>query len=211
MDMEYRLAARALCLWMGIALGSPVQAGSTAIKCWTNGEGVRGCGNAVPTEYAQQGHTVYNDHGVQVGAHHRAKSGEELAEEQRLAALKAEEKRKTEEAARADRVLLETFGSEDDLILALDGKLSAIDGQIRLLESHIHKSEADLERRMVLIKSIEQRGQRPAGQILADIESTRGQIAAHQANIESKRREQDIIRQRFDQDLERFRKLAAQC
>ena len=90
----------------------------------------------------------------------------------------AEEKRKTEEVARADRVLLETFGSEDDLILARDGKLSAIDGQIRLLESHIHKSEADLERRMVLVKSIEQRGQRPAEQILADIEYTRAQIAA---------------------------------
>jgi hypothetical protein len=210
MHMEHRLAARALCLWMGIAVGSPVQGGTTAIKCWTNDEGVRECGNAVPTEYAQQGHTVYNDHGVQVGTHQRAKSGEELAEEQRLAAAQAEEKRKTEEVARADRVLLETFGSEDDLILARDGKLSAIDGQIRLLESHIHKSEADLERRMVLVKSIEQRGQRPAEQILADIESTPAQIAAHQANIESKRREQDTIRRRFDQDLERFRKLAAE-
>jgi hypothetical protein len=210
MHMEHRLAARALCFWMGIAAASPVQAGTTAIKCWTNGEGVRECGNAVPTEYAQQGHTVYNDHGVQVGTHQRAKSGEELAEEQRLAAAQAEEKRKTEEVAKADRVLLETFGSEDDLILARDGKVSAIDGQIRLLESHIHKSEADLERRMVLIKSIEQRGQKPAGQILADIESTRAQIEAHHANIESKRREQDTIRRRFDQDLERFRKLAAQ-
>ena len=63
---------------------------------------------------------------------------------------------------------------------------------------------------MVLVKSIEQRGQKPAEQILADIESTRGQIAAHRANIESKRREQGTIRQRFDQDLKRFRKLAAQ-
>ena len=81
MDLEHRLAARALCLWMGIAAGSPVQAGITAIKCWTNGEGVRECGNAVPTEYAQQGHTVYNDQGVQIGAQQRAKSGEELAEE----------------------------------------------------------------------------------------------------------------------------------
>jgi hypothetical protein len=116
MDLEHRLAARALCLWMGIAAGSPGQAGITAIKCWTNGEGVRECGNAVPTEYAQQGHTVYNDHGVQVGTRQRAKSGEELAEEQRLAALQAEEKRKTEEVAKADRVLLETFSSEDDLI-----------------------------------------------------------------------------------------------
>jgi len=209
MDMEHHLAARALCLWMGIAAGSPVQAG-TAIKCWTNGEGVRECGNAVPTEYAQQGHTVYNDQGVQVGTRQRAKSGEELAEEQRLAALQAEEKHKAEETAKADRVLLETFSSEDDLILARDGKLSAIDGQIRLLESHIHKSEADLERRRVLVKSIEQRGKKPAGQILGDIESTRQQVAAHQANIESKRREQGTIRQRFDQDLERFRKLAAQ-
>ena len=147
---------------------------------------------------------------VQIETHQRAKSGEELAEEQRLAAVQAEDKRKTEEVAKADRVLLETFSSEDDLILARDGKLSAIDGQIRLLESHIHKSEADLERRMVLVESIEQRSQRPAEQVLADIESTRGQIAAHRADIESKRREQDTIRRRFDQDLERFRKLAAQ-
>ncbi len=208
MDREHRRVARALCLLLiGIAAGSPVPA---AIKCWTNREGVRECGNAVPTEYAQQGHTVYNDHGVQIGAHRRAKSSEELAEAERLAALEAGKKRKAEEMAKADRVLLETFSSEDDLILARDGKISAIDGQIRLLESNIHKAEADLERRMAQVKAIEQRGQKPAAQVLADIESTRGQIATHQANIEAKRREQDSIRRRFDADLERFRNLAAQ-
>lgn len=207
MDREYRGAAQALCLCLGIAMGSPAPA---AIKCWTNREGVRECGNAVPTEYAQQEHTVYNAQGVQVGARQRAKSSEELAEEERLAAQEAEAKRKAEEVAKADRVLLETFSSEDDLILAREGKISALDGQIRLLESHIHKAEADLERRLGHAKAIEQRGQKPAEQILADIESTRAQIAAHQASIESKRREQDTIRQRFDHDLERFRTLAAQ-
>ena len=36
-------------------LTAPVQA---AIKCWTNKDGVRECGNVVPPEYSQESHTT---------------------------------------------------------------------------------------------------------------------------------------------------------
>jgi hypothetical protein len=207
METEHRLLALALSFWMGTAAGAPAQPG---IKCWTNHEGIRECGNTVPAEYVQQGHELYNPQGVQVGRRGRAKTPEELAEEERRAALQAEQKRKTDEAALSDHVLLQTFMSEDDMILARDGKIAAIDGQVRLLESRIHKFEADLERRLAQVKSLEERGQKPAKQVLADIDSARAEIEANKAIIETKRREQETLRQRFDQDIERFRRASAQ-
>jgi hypothetical protein len=208
METEHRLVALALSLWMGAALGAPAAQGG--IKCWTNREGIRECGNAVPSEYAQQGHEVYSPQGVQIGQKGRAKTPEELAEEERHAAVKAEQKRKADEAVQSDRVLLQTFMSEDDMILARDGKIAAIDGQIRLLESQIHKFEADLERRLVLVKTLEKRGQKPAKQILDDIESARAEIETNKTSIETKRREQETLRRRFDQDIERFRRASAE-
>ena len=39
-----------------ILIATPALSDAARIKCWTNNEGVRECGNAVPPEYAQKGH-----------------------------------------------------------------------------------------------------------------------------------------------------------
>ena len=67
------LASAALCVW---APGT-----FAGIKCWTNKEGYKECGNAVPPEYAQQGHTELNKQGLVVDQQERAKTPEELAAE----------------------------------------------------------------------------------------------------------------------------------
>ena len=52
MDGRHRIP----CALAAVALlALPPMAGA-GIKCWTNNDGVRECGNAVPPEYAQQGH-----------------------------------------------------------------------------------------------------------------------------------------------------------
>ena len=55
-------------------------AAQAKFKCWTNNEGVKECGNAVPPEYAQQGHEVMNKHGV-ARESKKAKTLEELTQE----------------------------------------------------------------------------------------------------------------------------------
>ena len=51
-----------LSLLLSGALATPFA--NAGIKCWTNKDGVRECGNAVPPEYAQQGHTVKDKQGL---------------------------------------------------------------------------------------------------------------------------------------------------
>ncbi|MGH8509083.1 MAG: hypothetical protein ACREVH_10245 [Gammaproteobacteria bacterium] len=199
---------RNLCEKLVLVLVSSISLGaSAAIKCWTNKEGVRECGNAVPAEYAQQGHTKFNAQGVAVGQKKRAKSQAEFAEEQRIKKQKAEEDRKRQEAEKADRVLLDTFSSEDDLVFAREGKVSAIEAQIQLTESHIEKIQVNLDRMISIAADVERRGQKPTEQAMADIEKVRAQIADNRSFIEAKRAEQEAVRQQYAVDIERFRKL----
>lgn len=59
------------------------QSGLAAIKCWTNNEGYRECGNSVPPEYAQKETRTLNQRGVTTEVRQRAKSREEVLREQR--------------------------------------------------------------------------------------------------------------------------------
>ncbi|MGH8511532.1 MAG: hypothetical protein ACREU8_09165, partial [Gammaproteobacteria bacterium] len=121
---------------------------------------------------------------------------------------KAEEDRKRQEAEKADRVLLDTFSSEDDLVFAREGKVSAIEAQIQLTESHIEKIQANLDRMIAIAADLERRGQKPSEQAMADIEKVRAQVAENRSFIETKRKEQESVRQQYATDIERFRKLS---
>lgn len=200
---------RNLCRLLTLVLASSISLDASAgIKCWTNKEGVRECGNAVPAEYAQHGHTKFNAQGVAVGHQQRAKSQAEFAEGERIKKQKAEEDRKRQEAEKADRVLLDTFSSEDDLVFAREGKVSAIEAQIQLTESHIEKIQANLDRMIAIAADLERRGQKPSEQAMADIEKVRAQVAENRSFIETKRKEQESVRQQYATDIERFRKLS---
>ncbi|MDQ3563869.1 MAG: hypothetical protein M3436_06920 [Pseudomonadota bacterium] len=200
---------RNLCQLPALVLVSSISLDAGAgIKCWTNKEGVRECGNAVPAEYAQQGHTKFNAQGVAVGHRKPAKSQAEFAEEERIKKQKAEEDRKRQEAEKADRVLLDTFSSEDDLVFAREGKVSAIEAQIQLTESHIEKIQDNLDRMIAIAADLERRGQKPSEQAMADIEKVRAQVAENRSFIETKRKEQESVRQQYATDIERFRKLS---
>src|SRR6056300_1076175 len=82
---------------------------NAAIKCWTNNEGIRECGNRVPPEFAQQGHQEISESGMVIEEQSRAKTKAELAEDAKQKALLAEKKRKQAEQKRTDNILLATF------------------------------------------------------------------------------------------------------
>ena len=111
---------------------------SAGIKCWTNDDGVRECGDAIPPEYAQKANREMNEGGITVSTTERAKTKEELRTErqeaERLAAFRAEEARRIRERKMKDRVLLSTFTTEKDLSLAHEGQVAAIDLRIDLTE-----------------------------------------------------------------------------
>ncbi|MGH8581158.1 MAG: hypothetical protein ACREVK_13930 [Gammaproteobacteria bacterium] len=180
------------------------------IKCWTNNEGVRECGNAVPPEYAQKEHRVLSEDGVVIENQKRAKTEAEVQEEENLVRTKAEQERLAREQAERDRVLQETFASEDDLKMALDGKLSTITSQIKLRESHIENLESNLNELVSVAGDMERRGEKPNAKVLQDIENVRRQIQESESYIKAQHAEQESLKQKFAADLNRLRELRGQ-
>lgn len=181
------------------------------IKCWTNRDGVRECGNMVPPEYAQKETRTVDKHGITTDVNKRAPTRAELAEQERQKAaeqkrLEAEkrqeeiEAKRREKQAKYDRVLLATFLTEEDIIRSRDRKVSSIDASIEL--TNITKDK--------LQKKLEKEKQRAAKNNQNDIKSLQKQIDEKKKYVASKQREKKELIAKYAADLERFRELKAE-
>lgn len=178
-----------------------------AIKCWTNKDGVKECGDRIPPEYSQTGHQELNKQGLVVDETERAKTGEELEEAKKLAALKAEEDRIAAEQAKKDQILLDTFSSVDDLQMARDGKIAAIDSSISLAQKRNEKMQQDLDKWVGKAAAEERSGKAPPEDLLKDIETLRENIKNNNAFIAEKHAEQETVKAAYTKDIERFNEL----
>ncbi len=189
------------------ALISPVS--QAEIKCWTNAEAVRECGDTVPPEFAQGGHRVLSTQGVELSTQQRAKTQAELDEERRVAEQQREAERRREESARTDRVLLDAYSSEDDLLLARDGKLVVLDGQIKWAEGLVEKLRADIANFTRVVAEAERKSQPVPEKTAAEIETLTQEIKKNQALMISKQEEKKAAIRQFERDLQRYRTLTA--
>ncbi|MCZ6526664.1 MAG: hypothetical protein O6928_08975 [Gammaproteobacteria bacterium] len=188
------------------SLSVPVQA---RIKCWTNNEGIRECGTYVPPEYAQKGHQEISEHGTVAKQHDRTKTLEEIAEQERLAAIAAEKQKAADEQIKHDRILLDTFTTVDDIEMSRDGKIGVIESAITLSKKRNEKIQQDLDNRIQAAAKAERSGKTPDEALIKDIEDLRRQIKNNQVFIKEKHREQEAVRQAYNADIVRFNRLKA--
>ncbi|OGT82047.1 MAG: hypothetical protein A3H91_03315 [Gammaproteobacteria bacterium RIFCSPLOWO2_02_FULL_61_13] len=187
----------------GLSLVFPA---SAAIKCWTNNEGVRECGESVPPEFAQQGHEVIKQSGA-VEETERAKTPEELAVEKAKADAEAEIKHAEQEKVRQDGILLATFSTVEDIERVRDEQITALDATISVTKTRNSKIQQDLDKRIEAAAAEERAGKTPNEALLKDIESLRRQTENNQQFIEAKHKEQESIRQQYGDKILRFKEL----
>jgi len=183
----------------------PANAGK--IKCWKNNEGIRECGNVLPPEYAQKGHDELNSQGIRVKSHERALTKEEVAERKRI---KEEEKAKQDAIAakeRNDMILLNTFANEDEIVMARNGKITALRTEIRLTNKSLNKAKNRLIETRKQAASYERAGKQAPTKITNEITSNQKQIDNYEQFIASKKQELNKINTQFDADLKRYRVL----
>jgi hypothetical protein len=200
--------------WSPLALAAllllaPPALKAAKIKCWTNNEGVRECGNVVPPEYAQQGHEEVSSRGLTLRTNARAKTPEEIeAERQEQARLDAQRKL-DEEQAKRDRILLATYATEYDMRLAHKGKVAAIDTRITHAEHLVKKLKEKLVELIQAAANQERGGKEVSDDTLAAISDVKQQIAEQQKFIKDRKDEKKLINARFDDELAHFRRLKA--
>lgn len=184
---------------------TPLQAAK--IKCWTNKDGIRECGNIVPPEYAQQGHEELNAQGVTVDTVERAKTPEEVAEAARLEAIKAEEERQRIEQENRDRVLLHTFSSTDEITMARDGKITAIATELRLTNKSMEHTQERLDTLRKQAANLERAGKPVPEKLAADIKAAETQVDEYNAFIDGRQKEKDRINEQFAEDMTRYKQI----
>ncbi len=189
-----------------LTLGS-VTAYAGKIKCWKNSDGIRECGNIVPPEYAQKGHDELNSQGIRVKSIERALTKDEINERKRIKAEKKAKQDAIEAKQRQDMVLLNTFANEDEIVMARNGKITAIRTEIRLTYKSLNKAKARLIESRKIAANFERSGKKVPSKISNEVKMNQKQIENYQQFITSKKEELSKINSQFDSDLKRFRVL----
>jgi hypothetical protein len=202
------LAAKTMALIsMSLVVISTSAQAQTRIKCWENSDGVRECGKTVPPEYSQQSHEEINSRGITVETSDRAKTEEERAEEDRLAAIQKEEDKRKAEAVAQDKILLDTYSNTDDIQMASDGKIAVLETNINLANKRTEKIQANLDKDTATAAAAELAGKQPSEDLLKDIKSLKRQIENLDKFIVDKRMEQEVIKKEYAEKIARFNEL----
>ena len=176
---------------------------------WVDDEGQMHFGDRIPPKYMVKEHQELNESGVVTKRKEAAKTPEQKAEDRRLEyqqkKVALEEKKKQQR----DRVLLDTYTTERDLIVARDSRLEAVGSQIQLAETIIADSNKSIESLEKQVTQIKASSREVPADVYQRIDSEKQQVAVQSEVMEShKKRQQDIATQ-FNGYIERFKVLKA--
>ncbi|WP_456413238.1 DUF4124 domain-containing protein [Thiolapillus sp.] len=175
---------------------------------WVDEEGNVQYSDKLPPAAVKKPHEKLDRHGLVIDRKGRAKTPEEIAEEERVKRLREETQRQIAEQQAKDRVLLNSYRSDDDIILARDGKLATIDSQIRITYTNITRLKERLSGYKQKAANLERLGKAISAQLQTSIDNTRKEINDSYASILRQEKDKDTIRSKYAQDLERFRTLS---
>lgn len=210
--MATRLQFTLLLLLALITLSAPAmtqaaQGGGRTIKCWKNDLGIRECGSIVPPEYSQKRIEVINERGIVVKIIEPPKTREQLQKERA-----EEEKRKAiedakKEQARQDSILLNSYATERDLLIARDTSLRSINSQLDIAKGNLRMLQTSLDNLQTRAGNYERSGKKPPQKLIKDIKATQSMITRKEANIQKRQEEKDAMQEHFDSQIARYRKL----
>jgi hypothetical protein len=182
-------------------------AGDTKFKKWVDENGVVHYGDQIPPSEVDRGHTDLNVQGIPVQTVPPVRTVEEIERERELERLRGEQAHLKEQQDAADQVLLRTFHSVDDLAMAREGHVAAVDVVIGVTRSNIRRQQAWLQKLLSDAADLERTGKPVPGRLVESIDKAERAIRDHYAMIVEREREKNQVRQGFDRDLKRFRQL----
>ncbi len=176
---------------------------SAAMYKWVDKNGMTHYGDRIPPEYAKQQREVLNKQGDTVKILEHEKTAAELAEDAR----KAEIQRQEQEQARRDRMLLDTYGSEADMLRARDEQLTNLDGNIRISELSLQNAEKDQKSRKEREAQLSKDGKPVPPALQRQIRELQAGIDSGKKSLAVRQQERQAIASRFERDILRWRQL----
>ena len=197
-----------------LLLGLSGQAAADRLYKWVDAQGRVHYSDTVPPDAAGHEREVKSRTGVTLQRIEAAKTPDQIEAERRAREREEAKRRAEEEAARkqaaADRTLLLTFSSAEEIERARDDRVAVIDGQITLAEGRIEALRQQLQQAQQQAATIERTGRGDLQQAHQRIRDLERQIGEHQSYLAGKRQERQALIERFAADLARFKELQAE-
>ena len=178
---------------------------SARMKCWTNSEGIKECGDKIPPEYTQQGYQELSKGGIVLEEKERIKTKEELEKAKKEAAIIAREEEKERNKKIHDKMLLETFVTIKEIETTRDQKIEAVESTIKVTQKRIIKLQYLLDDELnqnSLDKQIDGEDRK-----FNNAESLKEQISDNKKFIKNKIDEKEKIKKTYMEYISRFKKL----
>ena len=157
---------------------------------WVNEEGQMHFGDKIPEKYLVREYDELNDSGVVIRHKAAAETAEQKAEARRLEYERQKAALIEKKKKQRDRVLLDTYTTKRDLILARDSRIEAVDSQIQLANTIIADSNKKVE-------SMEQR--------VIDIKASNREVPLYLYNQIDNEKEQVKVQSKVKKDYEKRR------
>ncbi|UCC55774.1 MAG: DUF4124 domain-containing protein, partial [Gammaproteobacteria bacterium] len=176
---------------------------------WVDENGQVHYGDRVPPQYSKQERKELSEEGRTLKVYEAQKTPEQKAEERRLAVTEEARKKIAAKRKRHDQTLLATYSSEEDMLLARDGKIASIESLVQLTHRRIKSMQKRLLELTDEAADYERSGKKLPVGLHQQIANIRGQISQNETFIKDKEREMEDIRQKFAADIERFKELTS--
>lgn len=176
---------------------------------WVDSEGNVQYSDKVPAEEADKAHSVIDKSGVTVEKIDRQKTKQELQEQERKKKVAEDLAQKKEEQRQRDQILLDTFTTEDDIVMTRDGKIQALQSIINVTKGSIADSRANLESLQGQAANFEKTAKPIPKNVTDDIAKVQNSIEEYETYVQQKTKEQDELRAAYQIKFDRFRELKA--
>lgn len=198
-----------LAIWLlTFSVSTAVAQGDGKIYSWVDENGVVHYDDSIPAEYSEIDRSVVNDYGVTLEELQGRKSEEELAAER-----EAEELRLARELQlRADKALLATYLSVEEIQMHRDRRVELFQAQSRVTELYLRNLERQLQKLERQASRFQPYTSDPDAELIDqslvdEIDETKATIERHESNLLRFQADEQTIIARFEGDINRFKAL----
>jgi hypothetical protein len=175
---------------------------------WVDEDGQIHYGDSIPPEYSELPKQVLNEHAVTVQHLEGRKTEEQLAAEVKARELQMQK----ELQLRADKALLATYLSVEEIIMHRDRRVELFQAQSRVTELYLRNLERRLEKLRREASKYRPYSENPDASLISedlveDINETQATIARHQKNLLKFQEDEQQMVTRFEGDINRFKSL----
>lgn len=180
-----------------------------ALKCWTNREGTKECGDSVPPEYSQKSHQEISETGIVIKEVEGAISLEEFEQNKQKRKEEQEIAKQAKIQKAQDDILLQTYTSVEEIEINRDGKLQALDIDIKLIQTRNKTLQTRYDKHLGSAKAKRQSGEEISEAELQNIKSIKKQIVDNKASLEKRIAKREKLMSDYANYIERFQYLLA--